>query len=469
MSTLQQALDRAGSTVNYLRAAKTWDRVSPVEYSPGLIIPQIPYEFSTWQREQRAWREGVALFDQTHHMNGVYLSGSDTLSFLSGLACNALADSAPGRAHQVITCNPEGHFIGDGILFHLAPGEMFMCGAPFAVNWVRYNADHTELDVRAEYEPRSPVYANGHGNTRRSCRYQIQGPHAWALLEHLNGGPIKDVRFFHFTELSIAGHRVHGLRHGMAGAPGLEIWAPWELRDELREAIVEAGRDFGLALVGALAYLSGAAESGWIASGIPAVFSESLRSYREWLPDTENEAMFRLAGSFASSRVEDHYLTPYDLGYDRLVDLDHAFVGRDALAAMDPADARRPVSLVWEPDDAARLFTDMLNPDGFAGRPLHLPIVDGDQVVSPYDAIRLGDRIVGYGHMTAYTANERVILTLATVARDVEIGAEVTIDWGEAGGGFGDLRVAADEIRPIRATVGPAPYVRFARTEYRQD
>ncbi len=468
-SSLQSALERADCTLDYLRAPKTWDRTDPRDYTPGLIIPQIPSEFSLWEREQRAWRETVALFDQSHHMNGVHLSGPDVLPFLSGLACNALAHSTPGRAHQIVTCNPEGRLIGDGILFNLAPGEMFMCGAPFAVNWVRYNAATTDLRVTAEYEPRSPVYANGHANRRRSCRYQIQGPNAWALIEELHGGPLDDVKFFHFTELMLAGYLVHGLRHGMAGAPGLEIWAPWELRDELRAVIVEAGRKFGLVLAGSMSYLSGAAESGWIANGMPAVFSQSLEPYRRWLPDTEQEALFRLSGSFVSDRVEDYYLTPFDLGYDRIVHLDHEFIGRDSLAALDPEQARRPVSLIWEPDDAAKLLIDMLDPDGPRCKPLHIPSLDGDHTVAPYQTVMAGERLTGFGHYTAYSANERVIITLATVGRHVEVGERVVIQWGEAGGGFSDLRVPADDIRPIRCTVGPLPYARVARTEYRAE
>lgn len=467
--TLQRALESTDSVAAYLRAAKTWDRCEPADYVPGLIIPQLPSEFSLWEREQRGWRESVALFDQSHHMNGLYLTGADTLAFLTSLACNALAHSTPGRAHQLVTCNPEGHFIGDAILFHLAPGEMFMCGAPFAVNWVRYNAAISQLDVTAEYEPRSPVYANGHGNTRRWCRYQIQGPQAWALIEKLNGGPLEDVAFFDLTELRIAGHRVQALRHGMAGAPGLEIWAPWDLRDELRGTIVEAGREFGLVLAGAMSYLSGAAESGWIANALPAVYSESLRTYREWLPATEAEALCHLTGSFASGRVEDYYVTPYDLGYDRLVDLEHDFIGRDALTQMDPGTSRRPASLVWAVEDASQLLADMLDPDGPRCKALHLPGVDGDHTVSPYNSVMMGDRPAGFGHFTAYSANERAILTLATVERDLNVGDEVVLHWGEAGGGFGDGIVPADDIRPIRCTVGPVPYSRFARTEYRAD
>ena len=46
--------------------------------------------------------------------------------------------------------------------------------------------------------------------------------------------------------IKINGRKVRALRHGMAGAPGLEIWGPYEEGEEIRAAIVEAGKDFGL-------------------------------------------------------------------------------------------------------------------------------------------------------------------------------------------------------------------------------
>ncbi len=467
---LEELLQAVGDPIAFLRAPKQWERTEPADYVPPLIIPQVPSEFSSWEREQRAWREGVALFDQSHHMDGVYLSGADTHQLLASLAANRLSGSTPGRAHQIVLCNHDGYLIGDGILFHLAPGEWFMCGAPFAVNWVRFNVERSGLDIAAEYEGRSPVYANGHSNTRRHCRYQIQGPNAWALIEELNAGPVGDVPFFHLTELTIAGHRVHALRHGMAGSPGLEIWAPWELRDELRDEIAAVGRPYGLAFVGAHAYLTGTIESGWIASPLSAIYTgTALRSYREWLTLDHIEAMQGLVGSHQAASVEEYYVTPYDLGYARIVDLEHEFPGRDALAQLSPEESRKPVSLVWNADDAASLLRNMLDPDAPRYKLLHLPTCGlvGEHCVCGYDTVTAGDAFAGLALQASYTANERAIINLALVERTLEVGDEVVVRWGEAGGGFGDLVAEATEPLSIRATVGPIPYSRVARTEYR--
>ena len=108
---------------------------------------------------------------------------------------------------------------------------------------------------------------------RRLYRYQIQGPNAGQLLNKLNGATLPEIKFFNLGEITIAGRKVRALRHGMAGAPGLEIWGPHEEREEIRAAIVEAGNEFGLRQVGARAYATNTLESGWIPSPIPAVYS----------------------------------------------------------------------------------------------------------------------------------------------------------------------------------------------------
>ena len=106
----------------------------------------------------------------------------------------------------------------------------------------------------------------------------------------------------------------------MAGAPGLELWGPYETYDEVRETIIEAGKEFGLEPVGSRAYSSNTLESGWIPSPLPAIYTgEELRAYREWLTPSSYEAVNALAGSFVSDDIEDYYLNPFELGYGPFV------------------------------------------------------------------------------------------------------------------------------------------------------
>ena len=183
------------------------------------------------------------------------------------------------------------------------------------------------------------------------------------MIEKLNGGPFPDIKFFTMDVINIAGRKVRALRHGMAGAPGLEIWGPYAEGEEIRAAIVEAGQDFGLYQVGARAYATNTLESGWIPSPLPAVYTgDKMKAYREWLPGSGYEATCSIGGSFVSNNIEDYYMTPYELGYGTFVKFDHDFIGRTALENMSGKTRRKKVKFVWNKAGCREGLASMLEP-----------------------------------------------------------------------------------------------------------
>jgi vanillate/3-O-methylgallate O-demethylase len=306
----------------------------------------------------------------------------------------------------------------------------------------------------------------GQAVTRKYWRFQIQGPNAWQVIEKVNGGPVEQLKFFRMAGMNVAGRRVRTLRHGMAGEPGLELWGPYETFDETREAILEAGREFGLVPCGARAYASNTLESGWIPSPLPAIYSgDELRGYREWLPAEGYEATNALAGSFVSERIEDYYLNPWELGYGQFVKFDHDFVGREALEAIDPDEQRKKVTLAWEGEDVTRIFASLFDTDEDPFQFFDLPIANYGS--SNFDSVLDGDgNLVGVSLFSGYSWNERRALSLATVNPEVEIGAEVEVLWGEPDGGTRKKTVEPHRQLSVRAVVSPVPYSDAARREY---
>ena len=134
-----------------------------------------------------------------------------------------------------------GGVIGDGILFHEGENDYVYVGRAPGANWLQFHAETGGYDVEMRYDDRSPSRPYGAAVHREYYRFQIQGPNAWQIIEKLNGGTLEKVRFFHMGELTVAGEHVRTLRHGMAGAPGLEIWGPYDQHGQIRDAILEAG------------------------------------------------------------------------------------------------------------------------------------------------------------------------------------------------------------------------------------
>ncbi len=428
------------------------------------VYPVVPYEFSNWRDEQLAWQKTAVLYDQSHHMVEQYVEGPDALKLFSGLTINSFANFPVNRAKQFVPCSHDGRVIGDGILFHLAENSLVFVGRAPAASWIQFHAETGGFKVKTEKDDRSPGNAKGNAVVRRNYRFQIQGPNAARVIEKLHGGPMPEIKFFHMGTINIAGRKVRALRHGMAGAPGLEIWGPYGEREEMRAAIVAAGKDFGLKEVGARAYATNTLESGWIPSPLPAVYTgEKMKKYREWLPAASYEGTGSIGGSFNSGNIEDYYLTPYELGYGPFIKFDHEFIGRQALEKMAGKPHRRKVTLAWNADDVLKAFRSMLEP-GDPYKYLDMPL--SNYTSASYDKLLKGGKTVGLSMFAGYSYNERSYLSLGVVDPDIELGTEVKLVWGEEGGGSKKTTVERHKQPEIRAVVSPVPYAKQARTSY---
>jgi vanillate/3-O-methylgallate O-demethylase len=452
---LEELLDAAPNPVEMLRNSKIGAYVYPV----------VPSEFSNWRDEQRAWRETAVLFDQTHHMAELTARGPDAERLMSHCTINSFASFGPGKAKQMVPCSHDGYVIGDGILFYLDKDELLFVGRAPTVNWLQFNAETGGYKVDVIRDDRSPSHPRGKPVHRRHYRFQVQGPNAAKILERLNGGPLPEIKFFSFDTISIKGRRVKALRHGMAGEPGLEVWGPYEEGDEIREAILDAGRDLGLTPVGSRAYASNTLESGWIPSPLPAVYTrEAMRSYRQWLPVTGYEATGSIGGSFVSRNIEDYYLTPHALGYGPFIKFDHEFIGSAALRAMGSQRQRKKVTFEWNGQDLAGIYASLFERGEEPAKFFDLPIAN--YASSSYDMILKDDKLVGLSMFGGYSTNERCGLSLGVVDPEINIGDELVLVWGEAGGGTKKLTSERHRQVEVRVKVAPVPYSRDARETY---
>ena len=453
---LEQVLQAAKNPVDLLRNSKIGAYVYPV----------VPTEFSNWRDEQKAWRDTAVLFDQSHHMAEMLVTGPDALKFLNYLATNSFKGFEINQAKQFAPCSYDGYIIGDVIMFYLAENEFNLVGRAPTINWVQFQAETGGFKVNVRRDDRSPSDPKGKAVVRNHYRFQVQGPKAKQVLDKLNNGPIPDVKFFRMDYITVNGRKVRALRHGMAGEPGLEIWGPYEEREEVRQAILDAGKEFGIVQVGSRAYATNTLESGWIPSPLPAVYSgEKMKKYREWLPASSYEATGSIAGSFVSNNIEDYYTTPYELGYGSFVKFDHAFIGREALETKSKEAYRRKVTFVWNGEDVARVMASQVNPGAERYKYIELPLSNYGS--SSFDKVMKGGKVVGLSMFSGISYNEQTMLSLGILDPGVEIGEELTLVWGEENGGTAKSTVERHKQTEIRVKVGTVPYSTKVRDTYR--
>lgn len=429
------------------------------------VYPVVTPEFENWRREQEAWRQTAVLFDQSHHMDELIVEGPQATEFLSHHGINSFANFDTNRAKHFVPVTPNGHVIGDHIIFREREDKYILVGRAPTSNWLMFAAAWGKWNVRLRYDPRSPSRPEGERVLREHYRFQIQGPDAPKVFEKMNSGPIPDIPFFHVDWINIGSKKVQALRHGMSGAPGLEVWGPYKDKDYIHSTILQAAKDAGVRLVqcGSRAYSTNTLESGWIPSPLPGIYTGDgmLKDYRDWLGADMYEAAGAIGGSFVSDNIEDYYVNPFELGYGFYIGWKKDdFIGKDALAEMKDAPSnRKKVTFEWNKDDVLKVIASAFE-DGVPYKWIDFP--QPNYASSSADMVMDGDKMVGMSMFNGYSYNERCMLSLGVVAQSVQEGDVLTLRWGEPDD---TEKTSAEKHKQaeIRVRVSPTPYAREVR------
>lgn len=420
-----------------------------------------PDQYTSWIEEQRAWRESCILMDQSYHLANYYIEGPDALKVNADLGLldfEKLSEvpTPTGKQHPV--CSPDGYIIGDPILFHLGDQEVVVTGnRGMAQKWIHYNVENGPYDAEV-----TDIYSPYGDTPPIDFRFEIQGPYAKEVLGEVIDGSFPEVSFFGMAEMEIDGIHTYLLAHGMASVPGYEIFGPYEHHDHVRSLLLEAGEEYGIRQLGSKAYKTATLTTGWLPTGLPAIYeSEEMKGYREWLDDEVIEANWSLGGSFKSDELSDYYLNPVELGYEHLIDLDHDFVGKAAIEQRLENPERKKVTLVWNQDDVVDVMASIFREERH--KFIDIPDIAQKWNMGHYDQVIVNGEPAGVSLFGGVNANLRKMLSLAVVdIEHSEPGTDVIVVWGEP-----DSKKAAVEEhveKEIRATVAPSPYDR-AREE----
>ena len=132
MPSLSESLKSHANPVEMLRNGRMWMHVYPV------VAPV----FRNWRDEQAAWRNGAVLFDQSHHMDELTVQGPQAEEFLSFHGLNSFANFGTGRAKRYVPITPNGHAVGDHIIFREHQDKFVLVGRDPTSNWLLFAAAH---------------------------------------------------------------------------------------------------------------------------------------------------------------------------------------------------------------------------------------------------------------------------------------------------------------------------------------
>ena len=215
----------------------------------------------------------------------VEITGPDAYKFIQLLTPRDLSKLSIGQCKYVLIVNNDGGILNDPVLLRLAENHFWLSLADSDVLlWAQGVAINSGLDVKISEPDVSPL--------------QLQGPTSQEIMVKLFGEDIRDLKYYWLREYKLDGIPLIVSRTGWSSELGYEIY----LRDgskgnELYEKIMAAGKEHG----------------------IQPGHTSSIR---------------RIEGGMLSYHADaDIHTNPYELGFDRLVNLetDIDFIGKEAL------------------------------------------------------------------------------------------------------------------------------------------
>lgn len=235
----------------------------------------------------------------------VEVTGPDAAEFVQRLTPRNLSTMAVGQCKYILITNADGGILNDPVLLRLAENHFWISLADSDILlWAQGVAINSGLDVHLQEPDVSPL--------------QLQGPRSTDIMVSLFGPDIQQLKYYWLTNVELDGIQLVVSRTGWSSEVGYEIYLQDGSRGgELWEKIMAAGEPFDL----------------------KPGHTSSIR---------------RIEGGMLSYHADaDNQTNPFELGLDRLVDLemDVDFIGRSALKAIHASGVtRKQVGLIIDGD-----------------------------------------------------------------------------------------------------------------------
>ena len=332
--------------------------------------------------EYNAIREAAALIDVSP-LYKYQVSGPDALALVDRVITRDATKLAVGSVFYTPWCDEHGKVVDDGTVHRLDERRFRWTAADPQLRWLRQNS--AGLDVAIDEE------------TEATAALALQGPSSRDVLEAATGESFADLRYFRRRPSKIGKVKVDVSRTGYTGDLGYEVWIPTESAVKVWDALIDAGKAYGVRPAGMLALDVVRLEAGLI------LLEVDYTSARHAMNPEQNYA-------------------PGEIGLGRLVSFDKGdFVGRLALEreAKAGGPARRLVGLQLDWYDIEGLY------DAQGLPPAISPSVDR----APVPVFAAG-RQVGRATSHGWSPILKQAIALASVPPQYEaIGTSLAVEW----------------------------------------
>lgn len=230
---------------------------------PAVYLRDNESEHDAIQREVRSVRAGVGIMDASP-LGKILVRGPDAARFLERIYANPMAGLAVGKVRYGIMLNEKGVIIDDGVCARLGEDEYWVSttssGASRIATWLEEWLQCEWTDLRVVTTPVTPQWAT----------ITVAGPRSREVMRKLDS----DIDFGpdSFPHMSARSGTLLGLpcrvfRVSFTGELSYEVNVPAGSGLALWQALMDAGRDFGIVPFGVEALMTMRIEKGFMHVG----------------------------------------------------------------------------------------------------------------------------------------------------------------------------------------------------------
>jgi aminomethyltransferase len=238
--------------------------------------------------EHRATRSFAGLFDICH-MGEIEVKGPQALDLLQLVLTRNLADQTVGQVKLSALLNEEGGIIDDLTVYKMAKDSFMLVTNATPKDrdweWIKKIREAKKFDCSLK------------DLSAATGKLDLQGPRSEEILQKLTETDLKTLRFYHFCESRVTGFPATVSRSGYTGEDGFEIYAAADVINNIWDSLMLTGEHSGLKPAGLGA-------------------RDTLRLE---------------AGMMLNGQDMDESVSPMEVPYSWIVDMNKEFVGKTAV------------------------------------------------------------------------------------------------------------------------------------------
>jgi aminomethyltransferase len=194
----------------------------------------MPVQYSGVVDEHNTVRNAVGLFDVSH-MGEVEIEGPEAIALADAVTTNAVKNLKDGQAQYSGLLYEHGGFVDDILVHRVSGTHIFLC-----VNASNQEKDFEHIRRQNRFDCKVEFVSE------RYAQLAIQGPKARETAQKLTVTELSGIRYYWFADGEFAGVPARISHTGYTGEDGFELYVAPEYAVKVWNAILEAGRPFGI-------------------------------------------------------------------------------------------------------------------------------------------------------------------------------------------------------------------------------